>query len=106
MDRTKHLKLADAAATRAERLADKAEEYARHTDYPHKVAPIAAAGALWADVARSHAAIAAAMPEPLTFMVDEIPLLIGGTGQSGKTNLSALLEEAARLAAQRTNPEA
>jgi len=62
MDRTKHLALADAAITRAERLAGDAERYANHADYPHKVAPLAAAGAVWADIARAHAAIAAAMP--------------------------------------------
>ncbi|MFF4356921.1 hypothetical protein [Streptomyces sp. NPDC001604] len=63
MNREQHLKLADTAVTRAERLAGDAERYATHPDYPHKVAPLAAAGALWADIARTHAAIAAAMPE-------------------------------------------
>lgn len=63
MDRTKHLALADAAITRAERLAGDAERYAHHADYPHRVAPFAAAGALWADVARAHAAIADVLPE-------------------------------------------
>lgn len=63
MNREQHLKLADDAVTRAERLAGDAERYANHADYPHKVAPIAAAGAVWADIARAHAAIAAAMPE-------------------------------------------
>lgn len=63
MNREQHLKLADAAVTRAERLAGDAEKYAVNPDYPHKVAPRAAAGALWADIARAHAAIAAAQPE-------------------------------------------
>ena len=63
MDRAKHLALADAAVTRAERLAGDAERYANHADYPHKVAPVAAAGAVWADIARTHAAIAAALPD-------------------------------------------
>ena len=108
MDRDKHLKLADDAVTRAERLAGDAERYVTSHD-PNRYSQVqryAEAGAVWADIARTHAAIAAATPEPLTFMVDEIPLLIGGTGRTGKTNLAALLEEAARLAAQRTTPEA
>lgn len=62
MTREQHLKLADDAATRAERLAEDATRYATHPDHPHKVAPIAAAGALWADIARAHAAIARATP--------------------------------------------
>ena len=63
MNREQHLKLADVAITRAERLAGDAERYATHPDHPHKVAPIAAAGALWSDIARSHAEIAAALPK-------------------------------------------
>ncbi|MER8004970.1 hypothetical protein [Streptomyces sp. NPDC094149] len=58
MDRTKHLALADEAMIRAERLADHAENAAHSNDNRHKAAPFAAAGALWADIARSHAAIA------------------------------------------------
>ena len=50
------------AAWRAASLAGEAERYAQNPDYPDKVAPLAAAGALWADVARAHAAIAAALP--------------------------------------------
>ncbi|MGW2232515.1 hypothetical protein [Streptomyces sp. NPDC001759] len=61
MNREQHLKLADAAVTRAEQLAGDAERCS--ADYPHKVAPLAAAGALWADIARAHAAIADATPE-------------------------------------------
>ncbi|NNN30721.1 hypothetical protein HLK59_10165 [Streptomyces sp. S3(2020)] len=56
--------MADAAVTRAASLARAAEKYADGPDYPHKAAPLAAAGALWADIARAHAAIAAATPEP------------------------------------------
>ena len=63
MNRQQRLTMADAAATRAASLARAAEDYARHTDYTHKAAPLAAAGALWADVAKAHAAIAAALPE-------------------------------------------
>ena len=62
MDRTKHLKLADEAVCRAERFAGDAED-ARKNHEPDKVAPLIAVGALYADIARSHAAIAAAMPE-------------------------------------------
>ncbi|MFJ5306150.1 hypothetical protein [Streptomyces sp. NPDC088350] len=61
MDRAKHLNLADAAVRRAENLAGDAERYAGGNDYLHKVAPFAAAGALWADIARAHAAVAAAL---------------------------------------------
>ena len=63
MNREQHLKLANIAVTRAERLAGEAERYATHPDHPHKVAPFAEAGALWSDIARTHADIAAAMPE-------------------------------------------
>ncbi|MFJ9903914.1 hypothetical protein ACIRVK_13585 [Streptomyces sp. NPDC101152] len=65
MDRAKHLALADAAVTRAERLAGDAERYVTSHD-PNRYTQVeryAQAGALWADVARTHAAIAAAMPE-------------------------------------------
>lgn len=61
MDRTKHIKLADAAVTRAERLAGRAESEALN-DRP--VAAIwAAASTAWSDIARTHAAIARALPE-------------------------------------------
>ncbi|KDN73930.1 hypothetical protein DF19_41775 [Streptomyces olindensis] len=62
MDRTKHLKLADEAVCRAERFAGDAED-ALKSHEPHKVAPLGALGALYADIARTHAAIAAATPE-------------------------------------------
>lgn len=61
--RTDALTKADEAARRAESLAADADRYAYSADYPHRVAPLAAAGALWADVARAHAAIAAVLPE-------------------------------------------
>lgn len=64
MDRDKHLKLADAAVTRAERLAGDAERYATSHD-PNRYSQVqryATAGAVWADIARTHAAIAAVLP--------------------------------------------
>ena len=70
MNREQRLTMADAAATRAAILARHAES-AAHTDDPnrrHKAQPLAAAGALWADVARAHAAIAAVLPD-----TDETP---------------------------------
>ena len=63
MNRQQRLTMADAAATRAASLARDAEKYATHPDYPHKATPLAAAGALWADIARAHAAIAAVLPK-------------------------------------------
>lgn len=60
-----YLHLAFEATSKATELAQEAEKYARHADYPHKVAPLATLGALWADIARAHAAIAQALPEPL-----------------------------------------
>ncbi|MEU0587242.1 hypothetical protein [Streptomyces sp. NPDC006132] len=63
MDRAKHLNCADEALRRAENLAGDAEDAARSFDYRHKAEPLAAAGALYADIARTHAAIAAALPE-------------------------------------------
>jgi hypothetical protein len=63
MTREQRLTMADAAATRAATLARDAETAARSTEFRHKAVPLAAAGALWADVARSHAAIAAVLPE-------------------------------------------
>lgn len=66
MNREQHLDLADAALTRAENLAGEAERHAHNPDSPHKTAPLAAAGALWADIARTHADIARALPETET----------------------------------------
>ncbi|MEU3340666.1 hypothetical protein [Streptomyces sp. NPDC006668] len=68
MNRDQHLKLADQAVTRAEQLAGDAERYATSAD-PNRYAQVgkyAEAGALWADIARTHAAIAAAMTEAET----------------------------------------
>lgn len=65
MNRQQRLTMADAAATRAASLARDAENAAHSSDPNHhsKTSRLAAAGALWADIARSHAAIAAALPE-------------------------------------------
>ena len=63
MTREERLTMADAAATRAASLARDAEDAARSFHDWHKAEPLAAAGALWADVARAHAAIVAVLPE-------------------------------------------
>jgi len=60
-----YIRLAWNAVSKAEDLAKDADRYAHSDDYRHKAGPLAAAGALWADVARSYAAIAAVLPEPL-----------------------------------------
>jgi hypothetical protein len=64
--REQRLTMADAAATRAAGLARDAEAAARSYDRRSQAEPLAAAGSLWADVARAHAAIAAALPETET----------------------------------------
>lgn len=58
------IQLAWNAVSNAERLAEDAQRWARGDDR-HKAEPIAATGALWADISRSYAAIAAVLPEPL-----------------------------------------
>ncbi|MFF4823151.1 hypothetical protein ACFY20_08950 [Streptomyces sp. NPDC001312] len=63
MDRTKHVELADEALIRAERHAGDAERHARSDAYNRHGAPSTAIGALWADIARTHLAIAQALPE-------------------------------------------
>ncbi|MBU5944904.1 hypothetical protein [Streptomyces sp. PAM3C] len=67
MDRNKHLTKAEDAVSRAQGLAEEAATYAtRYAADPQlrqKVTPLAEAGALWADIARAHAAIAQAMTE-------------------------------------------
>lgn len=50
------------AAFQAEELARRTESAARSFDNRHQTQPLAQAGALWADVARAYAAIAAALP--------------------------------------------
>lgn len=59
-----YVRLAWDAASRAAQLAGHAENASRQRGQQDQVAPLAAAGALWADVARSYAAIAAILPEP------------------------------------------
>jgi hypothetical protein len=63
VNREQHLKLANDAVTRAERLAGDAEKYASSSDRLHYAEPTAAVGSLWAEISRTHAAIAAAKPE-------------------------------------------
>ncbi|WP_437050817.1 hypothetical protein [Streptomyces sp. enrichment culture] len=60
--RTDALATATEAAFQAEELARRTESAARSIDNRHQTEPLARAGALWADVARAYAAIAAALP--------------------------------------------
>lgn len=62
LNRDKALTEARAAAAKSRRLAEHVENAAHGGDSQGKVPRLAAAGALWADVARSYAAIAAALP--------------------------------------------
>ncbi|MER5473718.1 hypothetical protein [Streptomyces sp. NPDC002685] len=62
MTREQRLTMADAANTRAAGLARDAERAARG-DARALAEPLAAAGGLWAQIASSHAAIAAAMTD-------------------------------------------
>ncbi len=68
--RDERLTMADAATTRAAKLARDAEDAARDFYNRDRAAPLAAAGALWADIARSHATIAAVLPETETEPTD------------------------------------
>jgi hypothetical protein len=61
--RQHYLDTADKALRKAEQLAGYAESAAHHPDHRRTTANLAAAGALYADVARSAAAIAQALPE-------------------------------------------
>jgi hypothetical protein len=61
--RDEHLAKAEAAAKQAADLAADADRYAHSFEGRTKVPLLAAAGALWADVARAHAAIADVLPE-------------------------------------------
>lgn len=65
MNREAHLKLADAAVTRAEQLAGQAETAVKG-DARHKAEPLAAVGALWAAIADSHTRIARAITDTTT----------------------------------------
>jgi hypothetical protein len=60
-----YVRLAWNAVSRAATLAGHAESAAHSSDRRHYAEPLAAAGALWADVARSYAAIAGVLPDPL-----------------------------------------
>lgn len=62
MNRETHLKLADGALTKAERLAGQAET-ALKAEARHKAVPIAAVGSLWAAIADAHTRIARAMAD-------------------------------------------
>ncbi|MBP5876736.1 hypothetical protein F3K37_20230 [Streptomyces sp. LBUM 1477] len=63
MNREQRLAMADAATTRAAGLAREAEDAAHDFHNHNKAAPLAAVGALWADIARTNAAIAAVLRE-------------------------------------------
>ncbi|MDX3777754.1 hypothetical protein [Streptomyces europaeiscabiei] len=63
MTREERLTMADEATAKASNLARDAEDAARDFHNREKAAPLAAVGVLWADIARTHAAIAAALPE-------------------------------------------
>jgi hypothetical protein len=63
MNRQQALTEAGNAADKARRSAEYVDNVVAGGDSQGKVPRLAAAGALWADVARSYAAIAAATPE-------------------------------------------
>lgn len=63
MNRQEAIAKAEDAANKAAKLAAEADRRANHADYQSRVTPVAEAGAVWADVARSYAAIAAVLPE-------------------------------------------
>ncbi|MEU5737012.1 hypothetical protein ABZ784_03320 [Streptomyces tendae] len=62
MNRKQQMTLAHAAMVRAENLAGDAERAAHRTDH-WKAESLAAAGSLWAQIARSHIVIADALRE-------------------------------------------
>ncbi|MER7963590.1 hypothetical protein [Streptomyces ardesiacus] len=64
MDRTEQLEQARGAADKARYLASVAERHAYNER--EKTPAFAAASAAWADVARTHAAIAALLPDTTT----------------------------------------
>ncbi|MFF1743893.1 hypothetical protein [Streptomyces mirabilis] len=63
MTRQHYLDTADKALRESMQLAKDAKDTAYHPDNRRKTGNLAAAGALYADIARSAAAIAQAMPE-------------------------------------------
>ena len=70
MTREQILQHAYDAAAKAKDLAGRAESAAHSTERRGQTPHFAAAGALWADVARSYAAIAHATPAPVTEATD------------------------------------
>lgn len=66
MDRIKHLDMADDAVLRAEDIAREAQRAVEDGDSLGRIPRLTAVGAVWADIARAHAAIAAALPETKT----------------------------------------
>jgi hypothetical protein len=64
MNRQQALDVAITAATNSKALARRVEEMAYNGDSMGQIPRFAQAGALWAEVAKAHAAIAAALPEP------------------------------------------
>ncbi|MFJ8934193.1 hypothetical protein ACIRL0_00525 [Streptomyces sp. NPDC102365] len=59
-----YVALAWNAVSRAAQMARQAEDAANQRGRQDQVAPLAAAGALWADTARAYVAILAVLPEP------------------------------------------
>jgi hypothetical protein len=55
--------MANTAMDKATQLARDAEFHARSHESRHRAQPLAAAGALWVDIARAHADIATLLPE-------------------------------------------
>lgn len=62
LNREQHIDLADTAVTHAERLAGWADNAARGESPREHADELAAAGALWDSIARTHLLIAAAKP--------------------------------------------
>ena len=73
MTREEALAQARTAIGRAKTLAGHAENAAHNNDLRHKAPGFAAAGAAWADVARSYTALAAVLPEPMPASNNETP---------------------------------
>ncbi|MFJ9474708.1 hypothetical protein ACIRRI_06790 [Streptomyces mirabilis] len=63
MTREERLSLASTAMDKATQLARDAEFHARSSESRQRAQPLAAAGALWADIARAHTDIARLLPE-------------------------------------------
>lgn len=63
MNRDERLTMANTAMDKATQLARDAEFHARSHESRQRTQPLAAAGALWVDIARAHADIATLLPE-------------------------------------------